>query len=136
MGITAPILGGDGFDSNVVPQEAGAAALTDVYFTNHYSADDTDQKVVDFRKAFNAKYNKDPNAFHASGYDEMYFLADAIKRANSTDPVKIKDALASTKDFKAVTGTLSIDENHNPVKSVVIVQWKGDKQEFVTRIEP
>lgn len=136
MGISTPILGGDGFDSDVVPKEAGASALTNVYFTNHYSADDTDQKVVDFRNAFKAKYNKEPNTFHALGYDEMYFLVDAIKRANSTDPVKIKDALASTKDFKAVTGTLSVDQNHNTVKSVVVVEWKGDKQAFVTRINP
>lgn len=136
MGISAPILGGDGFDSDVVPKEAGASALTNVYFTNHYSADDTDQKVVDFRNAFKAKYNKEPNTFSALGYDEMYFLVDAIKRANSTDPVKIKDALASTKDFKAVTGILSVDQNHNTVKSVVVVEWKGDKQAFVTRINP
>jgi len=136
MGITAPILGGDGFDSTVVPQEAGSS-LKDVYFTNHYSADDNDSKVVAFRKAFAAKYNgKVPNTFNALGYDELYFLVDAIKRANSTDPVKVKDALASTKDFKAVTGTLSIDANHNPIKPVVIVEWDGDKQVFVTRIEP
>ncbi|SHE97901.1 amino acid/amide ABC transporter substrate-binding protein, HAAT family [Caldanaerobius fijiensis DSM 17918] len=135
MGITAPILGGDGFDSEVVPQEAGAS-LDKVYFTNHYSADDTDPKVVEFRKAFKAKYNKEPNAFHALAYDEMYFLADAIKRANSTDPEKITDALASTKDFKGVTGTLSVDDKHNPIKSVVVVEWKGDKQVFVTKINP
>ncbi|MDP4114387.1 MAG: ABC transporter substrate-binding protein, partial [Bacillota bacterium] len=99
LGITQPILGADGFDSPVLLQEAGASALNNVYFSNHYSNLDQDPKVQDFIKAFKEKYNAEPNAFHALGYDLGKYIADAIQRAGSTDPTAIKDALASTKDF-------------------------------------
>ena len=75
-------------------------ALNNTYFTNHYSSVNPEKKIQNFVKAFEKKYNdKTPDAFNALGYDTVYFLADAIKRAGSTDSVKIKDALETTKDF-------------------------------------
>ena len=128
LGIKQPVLGPDGFDSPDLLSLGGAAALNDVYFTNHYSSLDQDPKVVAFIESFNAKYNKDPNAFNALGYDTANFVIDAIKRADAKDGEAVKDALASTKDFPAVTGTLSIDENHNPVKAIVVIGLKDGVQ--------
>jgi branched-chain amino acid transport system substrate-binding protein len=128
LGITAPVMGGDGFDSPDLLKLGGAAALNDVYFTNHYSSLDKDPKVVSFIAGFKAKYNEDPNAFHALGYDTAKFVADAIGRASAFSGEAVKDALAQTKDFQAVTGTLSVDPNHNPVKAIVVVGLKDGVQ--------
>ena len=70
------------------------------------------------------KYDgKAPDAFNALGYDTVYFLADAIKRAGSTDSVKIKEALETTKDLDAVTGKFTVDDKHNPIKSAIILEY-------------
>lgn len=126
LGVTQPILGGDGFDSPVLAEQAGAQ-LTDVYYTNHYSSEDQDPKVQEFITAFKAKYNTDPNAFNALGYDTLKFVADGVQRAATKDGVGVQKALAETKDFAGVTGTFSVDENHNPVKAVVFIGYKDGK---------
>lgn len=136
LGLNVPIVGGDGYDSPKLTDIAGKDALNNVYFSNHYSSKDTTPEVVKFKAAFKAKYGKDPDAFNALGYDLAYFLADAIKRAGSADPEKIKDALASTKDFQAVTGKLSIDKNHNPVKAITVLEMKNGEQTFVKKLLP
>lgn len=136
LGINVPILGGDGYDSPKLVEIAGSDSLNKVYFTNHYSSMDTAPEIVAFREAFKAEYNKEPDAFNALGYDLAYFLADAIERAGSPDREKIKDALASTVDFNAITGTLSIDENHNPVKAVTILEVVDGLPTFLKKLEP
>ncbi len=134
IGITVPILGADGYDSEKIVELAGSAdALNNVYFTNHYSSGDTSPEVVKFVEDFKKAKNAEPNGFNALGYDLMYFTADAIKRAGSTDTTAIKDALAQTRNFAGVTGTFSIDENHDPVKSTVIIEFKDGKQAFRTK---
>lgn len=135
LGINIPILGGDGYESPKLLELAGKSALNEVYFTNHYSSKDTSSEVVKFQKAFKDKYNKEPDAFNALGYDLAYFCADALKRAGEADPMKLKDALASTKDFKGVTGTITIDENHNPIKSITILQMKDGEQTFLKKLD-
>lgn len=128
LGITAPILGADGFDSPDLVGLAGAENLNDVYFTNHYSSLDQDPLVQDFIAAFQAKYGRDPDAFNALGYDEAKFLCDALSRCESLDSISLQKALSETKDFKAVTGTLSVDENHNAVKAIVVIELKNGEQ--------
>jgi branched-chain amino acid transport system substrate-binding protein len=136
LGITAPVLGADGFDSPKLVELAGAKALNDVYFSNHYSSLDKDPKVIDFIKAYKAKYGKDPDAFNALGYDLGKYIADAVKRAGSTDPVKIKDALAATKGFVGVTGTFDMGADHNPIKSAVVIGLKDGVQATSVKVEP
>ena len=122
LGITAPILGGDGYESPTLLQLAGASALNNVYYTNHYSSLDTDNaKVGEFIANFKAKYNEDPSAFSALGYDTAYFVADAIGRASDLTGEAVKDAMASTTDFSGVTGTFSIDANHDPDKAALVI---------------
>lgn len=121
LGIDVPILGADGFDSPVLLELAGPDALNDVYYSNHYSSLDQDPKVVQFIKDFKAKYNKEPDAFAALGYDLAMFAADAISRASDLTGPAIKDALEATENFVGVTGSFSVDEYHNPVKAIVVI---------------
>lgn len=136
LGLMVPVLGGDGYDSPKLTELATNDALNGVYFTNHYSSMDTSPEVVKFKEAFNAKYQKDPDAFNALGYDLAYFLADALERAGEADPLKLKDALASTKDFSGITGKLTVDEKHNPVKAITIIEMKDGVQTFLKKQEP
>ncbi|WP_458411580.1 ABC transporter substrate-binding protein [Schinkia sp. CFF1] len=137
MGITAPLMGGDGWDSPKLVELAGADALNNTFITNHYSAEDPDQKIQDFVKKFKEKYNgKAPDAFNGLGYDTVYLLKDAIERAGSLDPVKVKDALAATKDLSLVTGTVTIDKNHHPIKSTTVIEYVDGKHQFKTKVNP
>ena len=136
LGINSPLLGTDGWDDPKVVEIAGAAALNNTFFSNHYSSEDKDPNVVKFVEAFKKEYNQDPNALSALGYDAGLLIIDAIKRANSTDPVKIKDALEQTKNLQVSTGIITIDSNHNPVKSAVVIEMKNGKQTFKEKINP
>ncbi|MCM8901142.1 ABC transporter substrate-binding protein [Caldicoprobacter algeriensis] len=134
QGIDVPILGADGFDSPKLAELAGAQALNKVYFTNHYSSVDSSPVVAEFVKAFKAKYNKEPDAFNALGYDLAKFVADALSRAEKIDGESLKKALEATKDFKGVTGTMSVDENHNVVKDIIVIELKDGKQYKTYRV--
>jgi branched-chain amino acid transport system substrate-binding protein len=137
LGITAPFMGGDGWDSPTLVKIAGKEPLNNTFITNHYSSGDSDKKVQDFVNAFKAKYNgKSPDAFTALGYDTVYFLADAIKRAGSSDPTKIKDALAKTNGLQLVSGKIKMDKEHNPVKPAVILEYKDGEQTFNSKVNP
>jgi branched-chain amino acid transport system substrate-binding protein len=137
IGLDVPFMGGDGWDSPKLVEIAGKAPLNNTYITNHYSSGDSDKKVQDFVKAFKAKYNgKSPDAFNALGYDSVYFLADAIKRAGSSDPKKIQKALAETDGLSLVSGNMKLDKNHDPIKSAVILEYKDGVQVFNTKVNP
>lgn len=136
LGLDVPILGADGYDSPKMEEVAGSDFLNDVYFTNHYSPQDDAEEVVKFREAFNGKYGKEADGFNALGYDLAYLLADALERAGEADSEKVKDALAATEGFKGVTGTLSMDEFHNPVKAVTILEIKDGVPTFLKKLEP
>jgi branched-chain amino acid transport system substrate-binding protein len=137
LGITVPIMGGDGWDSPTLVDIAGADPLNNTFITNHYSSGDSDPKVQDFVKAFEGKYDgKSPDAFAALGYDTAYYIADAVKRAGSGDPEKIKKALEETDGLALVSGNMKLDKNHDPIKAAVILEYKGGKQEFNTKVNP
>lgn len=136
MGMTQPIVGGDGWDSTKLAEIAGAANLVDCYFGNHYSADDTSEVVQNFVTNYQKAYNQKPDAPAAMAYDSMMILAQAIKDANSTDRDKVKAALEKISGFNAVSGKISFNEFHDPVKSAVILSFKDGKQIFVTKVEP
>lgn len=136
LGITATIGGGDGWVSDDLVKVAGAANLNNTFFTTDFTAEDKDAKVVKFVADFQAKYNKVPNSFNALGYDSVQMLAQAIKDAGAADPVQIKDALAKIKDFVGVTGKITIDANHNPIKAGIIIEYINGKQVMKTRVQP
>lgn len=132
--LKAPFFGGDGWDSPVT-LEVGAVA-DGCFFTNHYSPDDPRPEVQDFIKAYRARYNKTPDAMAILGYDAGRVLVDAIKRAGKAEPAAIRDALAATKDFPGASGTITIDENRNARKPIVILEIQGGKTRMVDRIMP
>lgn len=135
-GLNVPFMGGDGWDSPKLLDIAGKDALNNTFITNHYSSGDPSEKIQGFVKAFGEKYSgKSPDAFNALGYDTAYYLADAIKRAGSGDSEKIRDALAETKDLDLVSGSFTLDENHNPVKSATILEYVNGEQTFKTKID-
>lgn len=136
QGIDVPILGADGFDSPDLVKLAGADALNEIYFSNHYSSLDQDPVVQNFITAFKDKYGEDPNAFHALGYDLAKFVADGIKRAEGEKLTgeAVKNALAATNDFNGVTGSFSIDEMHNAVKAIVVVKLVDGVQSSSERL--
>ncbi len=136
LGITTTMIGTDGWDSPKVVEIAGASALNNTFFSNHYSPEDKDPHVTAFVEAYKKEYGQVPDALAALGYDAALMLIDAIKRANSTEPVKIKDALAQTKNLQVSTGILTLDPSHNPVKSAVVIELKDGKQTFKEKINP
>ena len=136
IGIAAAMLGGDGWDDPKLPEIAGAKALENTYFSNHYSSQDTDPMVVKFVDTFKKEYNREPNGFDVMGYDSALLVIDAIKRANSADPTKIRDALEKTKDLVLTTSKISVNDHHDPVKSAVIIGFKDGKQLFKEKINP
>ncbi len=135
LGITVPLSGGDGWDSPRL-WEIGGKALNGCYFSNHYSVDDPAPAVQKFVADYTAKYGSTPDALAALGYDAARIYADAVKRANSSDSAKVRDALAATKDFAGVTGSITIDAERNAVKPVVILKVQDGKKVFQERIEP
>jgi branched-chain amino acid transport system substrate-binding protein len=136
LGITVPFLGTDGWDDPKLVEVAGAAPLNNGFFSSHYSSEDKDPRVVQFIEDYKKEYGQEPNTFAALGYDSGLMLIDAIKRANSSDPSKIREALEQTKNLQIVTGILTIDSNHNPVKSAVVIEMKDGKQVFKEKINP
>lgn len=137
LGLDAPFMGGDGWDSPKLIEIGGKEATNNTFITNHYSSGDQDPKIQEFVKAFKAKYkDKTPDAFNALGYDTLYFLADAIKRAGSADPEKIQKALVETKGLKLISGTMTLDEKHNPIKSATILRFDNGTQNFEAKIDP
>lgn len=123
QGITMPIVSGDGFDTDLVATVPGPEMADDVYFSTHtYRADDREE-VLTFIADYQEEYGIEPeNAFAPLGYDAMMLVADAIERAGSAEPSAIRDALAETNGFKAVTGEISYTrENMVPPKPVSII---------------
>jgi len=135
LGITVPFLGSDGWDSPKL-WEIGGQALNGCYFSNHYSTDDPNPAVQKFVNDYKAKYGQVPDALAALGYDAARILADAIGRAGSTDGAKIRDAIAATKDFPGVTGTITINAERNAVKPAVILKVENGKYLLVETIKP
>jgi len=135
LGISAPLLGGDGWDSPRL-WEIGGKALNGCYFSNHYSVDDPSPAVQKFVADYKAKYGATPDALAALGYDAAKILADAMTRANSSDGAKVRTALADTKGYAGVTGTITIDKDRNAVKPVVMLKVQDGKFVFKERIEP
>jgi len=135
LGITVPLLGGDGWDSGSL-WEIGGAALNDSYYASHYSSKDPNPIVQNFVTRYKQKYGQLPDTNAVLGYDAAGLLFDAFRRANSTDPAKVRDALASTTEFVGVTGKIAIDENRNPRKPSVILRVQDGDLLYVETIQP
>ena len=136
VGLNVPIFGGDGWESEKLT-EIGKEAVEGTYFSTHYSPDAGGPKGAAFVAAYKKRFNgKLPDAMAALGYDSAMILADAMKRAGGTEGAKVRDALAATKDYDAVTGKITINGKRDAEKSAVILQVKGGKFAYVETIAP
>ena len=123
LGITAPLLGGDGWDSTRT-LEIGGAAVEGNFFSNHYAADSDSPLVQAFVKKYRAKYGEVPDAMAVLGYDAAGILVDALGRAGTTEGPKLRDAIAATKDYAGVSGTITMDAQRNARKDAVVIEIK------------
>lgn len=136
MGINVPMAGGDGWDSAKLPEIAGKAALENTFFSSLYSPDDTSDLNKEFVAEYKKAYNTNPDVFAALAYDSALLVAKAIEDAGSADPAKIGEAMAKIKGFKGVSGEVTFNEQHNPIKSAVIIEHKDGKQTFKAKVNP
>ena len=125
IGINAPLLGSDGWESPKLAEIAGKDALHDCYYVSAFSAQDQDPSVQKFIKDYKAKYQKDPDIFAMQGYNAGLVLADALKRSNNATGEKLAKAIAETKDLPIASGKLTYDANHNPIMSALIISLDG-----------
>lgn len=136
LGMKQVLLGGDGWDS-AKTAEIGGKAIEGSYYTNHYATDDPNPVVQDFIKKYKAKYpGKTPDAMAALGYDSMRLVADAIKRAESTESEKLRKAIAETKNFPGVTGSITIDEHRNATKPITVLKIENGEYKLAKTIAP
>jgi branched-chain amino acid transport system substrate-binding protein len=137
LGITVPLFGGDGWEAPELLQIAGPEALEGTYYSTHFSPDNTDPLAQKFVAAYRAKYNGEtPDAMAALGYDSILVLADAIKRAGTTDGQAVRDALAATTDFPGATGVTTLDEKRDASKAAVIITVKDGKFQYLETVTP
>ena len=119
-------VGGDGWDSEQLLKDAGEE-MEGAYFTNHYAPDVPWENSKKFVAKYNERFKHDPSSQAATGYDAAKVLADAIGRAKDDSPDAIRQAIQETKGFQGATGTITIDENRNADKPLVIVKIKDKK---------
>lgn len=134
QGITATLLGGDGWDSPDL-YKIGGSAVNGAYFSSHYSQENNSQEAVKFRNEYKAKYDEEPDAYAALAYDAGTIVVNAIKKAGSISGTKIDAAMMKT-ELSGVTDTIKFDENRDTVKSAVILKIENGKQMYVKKINP
>jgi len=136
LGVKAPVLAGDGAQADELIQ-IGGKEVEGVAFTGHFHKKAATTKLAkEWIPRFEKKFKAEPNAFHALGADAYFVLIDAITRAKSTKGEAIRAALATTKNFGAISGKLSIGEDGNAVKPMVINVVKGGKFEYLATVNP
>jgi branched-chain amino acid transport system substrate-binding protein len=135
LGIGAILLGADGWDSPKLT-EIGGEAIEGAYFSNHYSPDDPSPAVRSFVVAYEKTFGSPPDSIAAASYDAARLIADAIRRAGSTEGKRVRDAIASTSGFTGVTGTLTFDAERNPVKAAVMLKIEKGKFRYVASVAP
>ena len=155
LGVDAPLLGGDGWESDQLI-EIGGDALNGAYYSNHFAVDNPEPRLQDFLKKFKAKFGKDPDAIAGLAYDAANVIFDCAQKLHDTDATtfaglssakagtperkaacaKLRDLIAKTKDYAGVTGVITLDEKRNASKPAVVLEIKGGKKVYNTTINP
>jgi len=135
LGITVPMLGGDGWEAPELIQ-IGGEALKNTYYSTHFSSVKETPEVQKFVKAYRAKYNGEtPDSMAALGYDSALVLVDAIRRAGTTEGAKLRDAIAQT-DFVGATGRTKLNAQRDAPKAAVIITVENGKFKFLQDVLP
>ncbi len=135
LGLDVPIFGGDTWDTPAL-LELGGKSLEGTYFCGHFSPDSSDPVARDFVKRFRARWGAAPDTGGSLGYEAVMVLADALRRAGSTDRRQLRAALAATKNFAGVTGRITLEANRTASKSAVIFAVKDGKFVFQQSVDP
>lgn len=136
LGINVPIIGGDTWET---PEfiDIGKQAVEGAVFSTFFATEKPITKESEvFLEEYRKEYNKEPAAVTALGYDAYILILDAIKKANSTDPIAIRDEIAKTKDFMGAAGVITLDENGDAVKDAVIKVVKDGKFTYMDTVKP
>lgn len=136
IGITVPLIGSDGWESEKLTEGKAKDALEGCFFSTHVSTENPDPAIQNFIAKYKAKYNSMPDAMSFLAYDAGMILFDAIKRAGTTDPVKVREELAKTKDYSGVTGKITINEQRNAIKPAVILEIKNGQFKYKETVAP
>ena len=135
LGLTLPIFGADSWEAEALIQ-LGGKAMEGAYLCSHYSPEDPSPRVQNFVAAYKNRFGSTPDSNASLGYDSVLVLVDAIRRAGTTERNALREAIATTRDFMAVTGKITIDSERNASKNAVIVQVRNGKFEFVQSMSP
>jgi branched-chain amino acid transport system substrate-binding protein len=135
LGLTVPLLGGDGWDSPQL-RAIGGPDIIGAYYSNHFAPDNPSPSARAFIEDYRRRYNEAPTSLAAQGYDAAAMLFDAMKRASDLTPRAIRDALAATRDFVGVTGKIAMDEQRNPTKPAVVLRVGAEGDVYEATIEP
>ncbi len=128
------MVGGDGLQAPTF-WELGKEAVEGSISYAGFSPEQPTPETAKFIEAFKAKYNKEPDLFHAQGYDAVKIIAEAIKRANSADPKVFRAEVAKTKDFPGVSGVTTFRENREPIKSpVYLLEVRGQQFKLLEKV--
>ena len=155
LGITAPILGGDGWESEKL-LEIGGDALNGCYYSNHFATDNPDPKIQDFLKKYRDTFHHDPDAIGGLAYDAANVLFQSMEKLSEQDAAafsglssskagtparrtatkKLRDLIATTTNFAGITGNITLDENRNATKPAVVIAIKDGKKLYNATINP
>lgn len=136
LGFEGPLLGGDALEAPELI-EIGGSAVENMYLTTHYHPDaELSPASQQFVEDFEEEYGERPSAFAALGYDAYMLLVDGIESAGSFDREAIREALAATEGYAAVTGTISMDENGDAIKDAVVLTVEDGEFKYVTTVRP
>jgi branched-chain amino acid transport system substrate-binding protein len=135
LGITQPMVGGDGWDSPTVIT-IGGKAVDGSYFSDHYFVGEDRPAVKRFVATIRQRTGKNPDANSTLGYDAVYILANAIKRAGSLDRKSIRDQIAQTKDYQGVSGVITMGPDRNPIKPVAMIKIENGTTTFAGWVKP
>jgi branched-chain amino acid transport system substrate-binding protein len=136
LGMRQPLAGGDGWESPKLI-EIGGKALEGCFYSNHYHVDDPSPAVREFVQKYEQRFGQKPDSLAALGYDSTKVLADAIKRAGTTEGAKLRDAIAATQGYSGVTGTVNLGPDRNPIgKKLVVLEIKNGQLALKSVVDP
>ena len=137
MGMTMPMLGGDGWDSPKLKELAGSEGIAGNYISSHFASDDTTPMVSNFVNEYKTTFsNQVPGSMAALAYDSVMVIADALNRATDLSREKINEAILATKNLSGITGMITIDENRNAKKSAVVLETTAKGMVFKQKVSP
>ncbi len=135
LGIKVPLAGGDGWDSTKL-YEIAQGALDGSFFSNHYTHESPEPRVQEFVKKYKEAYGQIPDALAALGYDAALVAIDAMNRATALTGPAVRDAIEQTKSFPGVAGVITLDQDHNAVKSAVVIGIEKNAPKYVATVNP